>query len=64
MNAAQKHAWFNLAVIAATFLTVLALIPVLASEPWAASDCWGCWGSAPCSFGAGEAVSSWTSGTS
>ena len=29
MNAAQKHAWFNLAVIAATFLTVLALIPVL-----------------------------------
>ena len=47
MNAAQKHAWFNLAVIAATFLTVLALIPVLHSEPWAASDCSGCWGAAP-----------------
>jgi hypothetical protein len=29
MNAAQKFAWFNLAVIAATLITVLALIPFL-----------------------------------
>ena len=29
MNAAQKFAWFNLAVITATLITVLALIPVL-----------------------------------
>ena len=32
MNAAQKFAWFNLAVIAATLITVLALIPVLRHE--------------------------------
>jgi hypothetical protein len=29
MSAAQKHAWFNLAVVAVTVVTVLALIPVL-----------------------------------
>ncbi|MDG3004610.1 hypothetical protein [Paludisphaera mucosa] len=29
MSASQKHAWFNLTVVAATVVTVLALVPML-----------------------------------
>lgn len=50
MTAAQKHAWFNLTVIGATILLVLALYPLLGRGAWGGLGILGSLGFGPYFF--------------
>jgi hypothetical protein len=50
MNASQKFAWFTLAVISCTVVTVLALIPVLGRGAWGGCGFLGLLGFSPLFF--------------